>query len=879
MTWNNKNCRSPLSRFLTGIYLLLVSASLAAQDYHLEADRLTSFQLIESVEEALDIEFNFNTEILRSQSRYTLSLGGSRAAVITQLSQLLDREIILLEDNLYVIQNQASRSGQIEVQYYQLDLRDVEGSALVGCYLEIAPLKLSYTSDETGMALIDGIFSPQTEISISYLGFEEKRVPISTLTQSGPNLIVLKEEEHMLGEVIIMDRRIVEDIQLINGKNVIGKGDIVAAGTVDNDAMVVSQMLPGVYNASESINDVQIRGGMPDQTSFEWNGIRLLQNSLFYGKISSINPFVTNQISVNKNGGQAKDGSHSAGVISMESDLSELDRTRIRAQADLLHYNLGVDLPVIKDKLHITTAYRRSLNDWFQSFYFDKFYNHSFQFGQIRQNEYFTELYEIEEFETIKQDFAFSDLSSSLSFRPHEKLRLDLSYLTVQNDFDYDRAFEWSDTSGRSELDISNWGLNGTLAMQWTEQLSTEVSFIKSQYNYQFRQGLGEDNKMVLNQRGQVNLTTQEQLRASAKWHSKQHSAEIGWERLDWDVLYQDGGLSEDGENEIYIDHDIESFEHSVFLDYQIQMPAVIVQWGLRFSDYSLSFDNRLMVEPRIHISTILGKNVTLHAHYGQYHQSLNRRTYRTNLEVEEGFWYVADEGQVTDNWINVVPIQQVSAGMRYKKSRWIWDVEAYAKNIQNIWSEVLDFTYEENPYVYIDSRVYGIELSGQYRHDRLSLTTTANIMSDKIINGRDLVLNSPFSQPLRLGLFANYDLGAVKLSAAWNYAKGRYYSEPTGLVEKINQNGETYLETEFDELLTAQGKDYHRLDLSLSYDKTIMNKIKSRVALSLVNVYDRNNIIRNQYRTDFTQDPVVTGFFQKQGLPFTPNISVYFEY
>ena len=61
------------------------------------------------------------------------------------------------------------------------------------------------------------------------------------------------------------------------------------AGQTQQDAFVSLLNLPQITSPVESIAELNIKGGTNDQNLVLWNGIRMFQNSHFFGLLSAYN--------------------------------------------------------------------------------------------------------------------------------------------------------------------------------------------------------------------------------------------------------------------------------------------------------------------------------------------------------------------------------------------------------------------------------------------------------------------------------------------------------------------------------------------------------------------------------------------------------------
>ena len=868
---------------LAGALFLCISFSAKAQDISLSFSNMNAHEVIEVLEEKMELDFNYNYDLFDQSHINSFSVSGSKTQILNACFTQLGKDYGLLEDGLYVIKEfPLAEEKMVPAKRYTLKIIDEIKTDLAYSLVTLNGLDTYVEADIDGTVSFEGHFSTSQPISITYLGYTTKTLQISDLEEGKLNTVVLKEQEHMLDEIVIRDS------YLIFGDDEFA-GDIITdetqtGGVLDNDVLLRSQSIAGVYNTSESLSNLQIRGGLAGQTEVKWNHIQLYQSSLFMGNVSSINPFMTNVIKVNKNGGSADDPGNSAGSIHMQSDHYAKAGTQVELYADMLYSNAALTHQMLDNKVRMKVAYRHSNTHLFESDYYNILYENVFQFGPIESDRYWTQKYrdqnpedeDIQNEITYKPDLKFGDYSASVLIKPSNKLMLDLNYINVFNDFDYEQIDTYEGLDAHS-MAFRNDGLSGKLNYQIAPFWKTELVYSNSTYqrNYAFFTDKieREDDDFRL----QENIIHERNVDVSQIFRHEEHEWKLGVSYEEWDVSYLD---SSQYDQEIFVENNIRrmSNERSVYLDYTVTLAGILkFRNGTRWSDYSLTYDNRIFLEPRIHVSLLPIENLTIHAHYGKYHKNLNRHFEYSNLEVESDFWYLSDEGQTDkDYWLWIVDETQYSIGVRYVQPHFSIELDAYKKRVNNIWSESFDLESEVNPWVYLNSNVSGLELSLKYNYKWLSLTNTYELMSDDLVfEDNSEEFKSPYVQPFKA--FANVDINLrpVRFSLSWHYAKGRYFSEPTEIDNFFNENGERKVNIEYTQALNNQLPDYHRLDLSCYYQFLQDDKVNATIGLSIQNVYDRQNVLSASYGIDWRLDPIEAARFDQKGRPFLPNLSL----
>jgi len=303
-------------------------------------------------------------------------------------------------------------------------------------------------------------------------------------------------------------------------------------------------------------------------------------------------------------------------------------------------------------------------------------------------------------------------------------------------------------------------------------------------------------------------------------------------------------------------------------------------QWrfesGLRWSKYNRT--TRKLYEPRFHLSFIPFDNWTFHAHWGRYHQALNQVSVFTNLDIEKRHWSLASE---ENEWYNQTPIaqnQQWAAGTRFRKNNWSATMDFYKKSITNVNTLAFDFTFRENPYILATMDIRGLETAFQFDNSWLSLLWAYEYTLETFtLLDSDEALPSPYNQPHKLSFFQGFKWKQLELSIQWKFATGRPYSEPSEFGVFTNADGSTNYGFKYEELLSKTTSNYHSMDLSASYhiNSKKKSKVHGKVAFSILNVYNRQNIIKKNFFVDYRFDPFREGVLNRRGLPFTPNIAL----
>ncbi|MEM8906875.1 MAG: TonB-dependent receptor [Bacteroidota bacterium] len=856
---------------MTLLVLLSICGNLSAQ-YRLEVRQQTAEAVIQLVEQSLDLTFNFNHEDL-TLGRYTFSSQGSQAQILKTASSVLDRSFLQLDEGIFSLQPVAL-SPQERQQPLRLSgkVQDLFGTPLAGAVIWLPALEKALVSDSEGNFLIEGFYAEEEQVEVRYLGHQTQILQIKTLVNTTPCLIQLSAQHHILGEVVIKDQR---PWQKRNGTE---QGTVILpdqllpmAGNSDQDVLATAQLLPGIYSNNESLGDLQTRGGPPDQTNFKWNDITVFQLSHFYGKISAINPFMVDQIAITRNGSSAEGAGQASGTIEMSDGVQPVDSLSGQFHSNLLYANLGLAIPVWKEKVHLRLAWRKSYTEVFENFVYNRFFDQSFQYGKVEDENFYRSFYNIEDVINLTPNVAFQDFSATVQAQLSERDLLKVSILRILNQLDYVKSGEILETSPTDQWRNRNLGYSFNYRRNWNEQWQTQFLWNHSDFKNEYLFLENPDSMTISPGLLQRNDLQQSAWQLVQQYQHALFQVKTGFRREYWEYLLTYGETIGTDYKLFYYNNNNRAHEHSAFAQILWQSSARW-QWegGLRWSKYELV--EQALWEPRFHLSVFPLVGWTLHAHLGWYHQALNQQHLFTNFQVERGFWYLSDEkGQTT--FTPLVRNRQWSVGQKYQWQHWTFTLEFYHKRMSDLWTSALDFNIHEDPYRFSDLHVQGLELGIQYQRDWLSLVWTYDRVDEELRYWDGSVSASPYAQPHRLSFFQAVQWEQWQLALHWRWASGRRFSTPSDLVTWVNDNGAENLVLEYDRILDQQLPSYHLLDLSLQY---LWGKPRQRwsgkVGMSINNVYNRRNILKNEYFVNYREEVTGIGLHTWTGLPFTPN-------
>ncbi|MFK8105103.1 MAG: TonB-dependent receptor [Saprospiraceae bacterium] len=863
----------PQNKRRGGIVLLLfLCCQVLFGQYELQVKNQSAEALIQRLEKQLSLTFNYNHDNL-PLGRFTFSCTGTKAEILQISFSVLDRALVQLDDQVYTLQA-TKFPPETKEKALSLDgqVLDAQGIPLTGVVIWMPKLEKAFDTDGAGNFRIKGYFAPQEIVEFRYLGYFSQVRTIAALQALTHPKIILKEQQHLLGEIVVTDNGRFDGSSLVALEEVLLPNEMMPlAGRVDKDVFSMVQMLPGLYSADESVSEIQTRGGPPDQTNFEWNGIQVYQTSHFYGKISSVNPFAVDRVNVVKNGASAQSTGQASGTIRMQDQDHTRDSFQLRTQANLLFTNVGLNLPLFKQKVQLRFSWRKSYDLFTDNVLFKRFFDNSFQFGQLSDEAYYRDFYDLQELISLTPKVSFQDFFSSLKIQLSPRDLLKISAVQIENQFELVKSGPVLETSPTHTIQYQNQGYAVHYGRRWNDQFRSDFNWSNSRFKnqYQYLEDPRADSLATTNEQLQLNDLNQTSWAFTQTYEIEQLKLSAGVKYESWEYELSEFGRAGDDKS-VYYDDGLRSHERSAFVQALWKASNCWqLEGGLRYSDYSLGqFD---YWEPRFHLSVFASEGLTLHAHLGWYHQALNKKNLFNAFHVDNGFWYLSNESEY-GSYVHVVENNQFSLGAKYELKTWAFALDIYHKKSDDLWTSAFDFDVHADPYQFADLKVNGLEFSLRYQAKWFSLFWTYDRVEESLTYEDGRVTNSPFSQPNRISLFQALQWKRWQLAIHWKFASGRYFSQPTDL----QYNGGNSYSVIYDGLLTEQLPDYHSLDCSLFYQfGRSTGWMRGKVGCSVSNIYNRRNIIKNEYFVDYRPEQIQISLHPWMGLPLVPNFLV----
>ncbi len=241
-----------------------------------------------------------------------------------------------------------------------------------GAIINIVGTKKTVVSDENGDFSFSELEPKLYSLMVKVAFYEEViktdiRVGSS---QSAKITIEMKMRGHQEAEVVVTGRKLFERPSGASvSVNALSPEEIRRAPGAAEDVQRLAQALPGVTTATDSRNDLIVRGGSPFENFILIDGIEVPNVNHFGtqgasgGPIGMVNTDFLNNVNFSSGGFPAKYGDKLSSI--MDISYRDGDRNKIAGKFDLGMAGAGIDIegPIQKDKSSFLFSARKSYLD------------------------------------------------------------------------------------------------------------------------------------------------------------------------------------------------------------------------------------------------------------------------------------------------------------------------------------------------------------------------------------------------------------------------------------------------------------------------------------------------------------------------------------
>ncbi|WP_276167897.1 TonB-dependent receptor [Zobellia alginiliquefaciens] len=824
--------------FIIGLTCFLSANHTIAQS----SDKVGLSTFLQQLEQDFDIKFSYaDNEI------YELEIHIPEKKILADILDDIENqaqvEIEKLNERYYTL----SKSNFVSICATVLD--NFKMNTLYGASIKVLGTNISTILDDSGTFSLANI-PRKASLQIKYLGYKTLFVSADELIKKEPcSTLLLAQFYQQLEEVVVYEfltKGLVK--QLDGGLQMSSEEFGILPGLIEPDVLKTVQALPGVESTDETVSNINIRGGSNDQNLVLWDGIKMYQSGHFFGLISAFNPYLTDKVTLIKNGTGSEYGDGVSGIIDMRTKDDISDTFFAGAGFNLIGGDVYGHLP-INDKLAVQFSARRSLTDLINTPTYDKFFTRVFDDSQVAQ----------------EGNFYFYDFTGKLLYDINEKQHLRFSFININNLLDYTERDMDNDTEIQSALNQHNLSFGTSLKSDWSENFSTFLNAYHTTYKLNAR-NISGNAEQILFQNNEVEETA---LKLNTNYTPNQN--------FDWLNGYQftDTGIA----NETSVTQP--PFEsnarnviksHALFseLTFTSTNKRVFARGGLRMN-YLENPDTfkEYILEPRVSFNYAFTKYLKVQA-LGEFKSQATNQIIdleQNFLGIEKRRWIVSDGDQLP-----ITKSKQGSIGINYDHQNFYVGIEAFYKEVDGISTSTQGFQNQNQFNGEIGKYdVKGIEFLINKKTDNYSVWASYTYNFNTYNFSEVVPPDFPNNLDIRhAATFAGtYTLENFKFGIGLNYRTGKPYTEPDA-EEPINA---TFFPNRinYQEPNSSRLPEYLRADVSAIYNFNITKKLKASAGVSVLNFTSRKNILNTYYQ--FNDDGEIEKV-ETVSLGLTPNVN-----
>ena len=799
--------------------------------------------ILTSVENTFNIQFNYAEETIEG---------------ITIISPKAE---LNLDDTLAYLQNHTSlRFTKLDSQFILIQSRSPNTfCGFVKNRDEATPIPLATIQSEGGATVADqtGYFEiPITEgvntLTIRSMGFASLQIAISELSKDSCIDIFLVSKIESLSEVYISNYITKGIDKMDNGSFSINLSDFeILPGLIENDILQTVQAFPGVQSVSETVSNINIRGGAHDQNLILWDHIKMYQSGHFFGLISMFNPQITQDVILYKNGTDVQFSDGVSGTIAMFTEKDLNNEFNGSLGANLIDVNGFADFPTGKHS-SLQVAGRKSISDFAKTPTYNQF------FERISQQ---TEL-ENTSNNTVNSDkqFDFYDASLRWLYKISDQDELRLNFINASNKLVFNENSTVNTIETSRESNIKQTSIAGGLNYKrtWNNNFQTTLNIYETDYKLEgINANINESQRFL--QKNQVSetsikLLTDLKLRQNIRLATGYQFVETEITNLD-DV---DNPRFKSLISEVLREHSLFSQVSLKSENYKSHLNI-----GLRYS-FIDKFQKHIF-EPRISFTQRIVKNLSFEV-LGEFkHQNTSQIINFQNdfLGIEKRRWQLSNNESIP-----IITSKQASFTLNFETNNFLISADTYYKYVNGITSQSQGF---QNQYEFIKTighyDVYGLDFLIRKQLHKFNLWLSYAYMNNNYTfeTLEDNSFPSNFDMTHTVTFGSALSTNKFKFSAGINWHTGKPITTP--ILNNPIENGSINYNSSSNDRLGS----YFRFDLSALYLCNLGKKFKGRFGASIWNVLGNDNVINRYYKVSNS-----TVFeINEISLSFSPNITM----
>ncbi|MBT8318329.1 MAG: TonB-dependent receptor plug domain-containing protein [Lutibacter sp.] len=848
-------------KFKVSTYFLVLSCyffSFHANSQDLETKKITLFEVLTSVEKQYSVSFTYANKIIEEIKIVPNIKGLSLKETINYLKSKTQLSFIYLTPTNILI-NKPIKKNLICGYLVDINLKiPIEG-------VSVAVLNRNSISAIDGYFELDNVTANQI-ITISHLSYPTIYLNSNDfLSKSNCLTINNTQKVEMLNEVIL-NNYLTSGITITTNNtitiDVLNSG--ILPGLIEPDILQKIQAIPGISSINETISNINIRGGSNDQNLLLWDDIRMYHSGHFFGLISAFNPYLTDKVTLTKNGTSAQYNDGVSGTINIES-INEISKKPFGGGGfNLLSADAFAHIS-ISNNIGFQFTGRRAITDIINTPTFEQYYKKTFQDSKITASNAGLDENNISNNST----FNFFDYSFKILYNFNKNHKLRLSYLKVDNQLHFDEFLQ-SETisdSKTSELEQSNVAVGLHSTNQWSSNFRTLFHTYYTKYN------VHAENFTLLNDQRLIQIN--EVLETGIKLNTY-YKFNKNIQLLNGYHYYELGITNSEDVNLPLFIRTIKNVirNHAVYSEINAfsNNNKTFINAGFRVN-YLEKFNN-FIIEPRVQALHKISSNISfkIAGEFKSQNATQIIDLQEDFLGVENNRWTLAD-----NNEIPIIKSKQASAGINYKKNNFFVDVEGFYKFVDGITTANQGFQ-NQNQHIktsgsYISK---GIEFLANKKTENFSIwvgyTYNINDYEFKELTPAVFPNNLDITHSISFG--NTLTLNNIDVALGLNWRTGKPHTTPTSN-NAVTNNGISS-SISYNQPNSERLPNYFRADISSTYNFKLSKKVNGMAGISILNFLDTKNTLNTYYEVNTENSIDVTN---NTSIGITPNLTfrVYF--
>jgi ferric enterobactin receptor len=759
------------------------------------------------------------------------------------------------------------------------------GEALPSATVKIRKTDLVATTGSDGNFTIFNVLADTCVVEVYYSGYQPEYIRLNAKSINESIVVTMYKSLNTLNEVTIMGKK--SGVMNTDTKKVgvlqLSPANLDKLPSLgEKDIMRAFQLMPGVGATNESSSGAYVRGGTPDQNLVVFDGFTVYQVDHLYGFFSAFNSNAVKDVQLYKGGFSSVFGGRLSSVTEINGKDGNKNEASYGVDLSLLSFNAFIETP-IGDKSSLLVAFRRSYQGPFYDKIFKQFNTSTVTggggggFGGRGGG--------FGEQTTPASHFYDDDIRYTYHINKTNSLAWSLYSGSDVTDNSRQLALPSFLSSGSGDINITDYTKYGNLgsSLKWFSQWSKKVHSntyltYSSYYNDRNRTTAGtttdSNDDAVAFSNGTIENNNLKDLGAKSEWEYQMdnklkllYGGFASRQHINYSYIQNDTSKLIDQHNTAFMGGGYAELEYDPDNKLHLQ-PGMRTTW--------FQPTGKLYYEPRLSASYVLNDNFTLKAATGQFYQFMNQVTREDVANGNRNFWVLSNNSNIP-----VGMSRHFMGGVSWENNGFLIDLEGYYKTLSGLTQYAIRQTgftpgsagTIEQDFFQGTGHAKGVEVLLQKKLGRYTgwlSYTLARAENKFTIYGNTYY---PADQDVTHEFKAvnMYHYYRWNFSAVFIFSTGHPFTAPLSTYTVTNADGTTSTSYNVGAKNSVRLPDYHRLDLSATYDllKISGDKVGS-IGISLFNVYNHVNTWYKEYQIQ--NNAVIATDVNYLG--FTPNIT-----